>query len=298
MYSRIATLLLAASSFAIASAHEATTPEPSAPDQIRVVSLNIRLDHRGDGENRWSKRRATVAEYLAAESDVAGLQEVLPNQWEHLRADLPDFDGLFRVRHANPDARDEACPIIWRRDRFSKIDGGTYWLSETPDQPGSQSWDSSLPRIVTWVNLRDLETDTVWHFSNLHYDHRSAQAREQSSRLIATKTADLRGPVVVLGDFNAGIDAPPVRLLIDEHGFADTAGLKADKLPGTFNGWRPEGPFPHIDFILIHGPVEISSAAVAPRVRTPSGGWISDHFPVATTLRFLPTSPPHRDRTP
>jgi len=33
---------------------------------------------------------------------------------------------------------------------------GTFWLSETPEKVGSKGWDAALPRIMTWVKLKDL----------------------------------------------------------------------------------------------------------------------------------------------
>ena len=41
----------------------------------------------------------------------------------------------------------------------TRLFAGNFWLSDTPDVVGSRGWDAKLPRIVTWVELRDLKND-------------------------------------------------------------------------------------------------------------------------------------------
>lgn len=272
-----------------AAAGPVASPEVADEAAIRFATFNIRYDNPRDGRNRWIHRRETSARFIREMTDIAGLQEVLPSQWQHLRDDLPDFDGEFRVRRADPDANDEACPILWRRGRFERVDGGTFWLSDTPESPGSSTWGNNLPRIATWVDLRDRRTDKVWHVINIHFDHATPEARVRSAQLLAERSGGREGLLVLLGDFNAGINSLPMRHLIEEGGFADTSS--DDEYPGTANGWREDGPFHHIDFILTRGPLRIVERAEVHRWRTPGGGWISDHFPVAASLAADDASP-------
>jgi endonuclease/exonuclease/phosphatase family metal-dependent hydrolase len=56
----------------------------------RVASFNIRTSRGRDGRNRWRRRRETcLAAIRGFAADVAGLQEVRPDQLEDLRRAFP-----------------------------------------------------------------------------------------------------------------------------------------------------------------------------------------------------------------
>ena len=67
--------------------------------------------------------------------------------------------------------------LYYKKDRFALLAEGHFWLSETPETPGSKSWDSSLPRMVTWVKLQDRQQPSSKPilFLNTHFDHRGPQ---------------------------------------------------------------------------------------------------------------------------
>src|SRR5687767_3123161 len=53
--------------------------------QLKVMSYNIRLDVKSDGENQWDKRKERVAAQMNFyEADFIGAQEVLHHQLEYL----------------------------------------------------------------------------------------------------------------------------------------------------------------------------------------------------------------------
>lgn len=79
--------------------------------------------------------------------------------------------------------------LYYREDRFESLDSGYFWLSETPDQVGSKGWDAALPRIATWVKLRDRkfpEASPIL-FLNTHLDHKGRKARAESASLFRAK---------------------------------------------------------------------------------------------------------------
>lgn len=255
-----------------------------AAEQARfpVLSFNIRYANPGDGPNRWENRRDTVAASIAAHASIAGLQEVLSNQLAELQTRLPGWGCLSRTREAR-DGRGEACPILWKKEEIEKLDGGTFWLSETPEEPGSISWESSLPRICTWGRFRHRASGCQFHFHNVHLDHKSARAREMGAVLIAQRLAKVDGPAIVLGDFNSPPDSPPLRTFTKEAGWQRLDATAADGAgPGTFNGWQENRDAPAIDHILLRGFNAISPVVL--RQRTPSGGWASDHFAVKAEI--------------
>ena len=126
---------------------------------LRVMSFNIRLGVANDGENRWDLRKDLVVKTIRDYNpDLLGLQEVFPMQEEYLRKNFPDYLYYGRSRLVNP-KDGEACSVMFRKERFEAIKKTTFWLSETENEPGSKSWDSSLPRIANIVHLQDKQAD-------------------------------------------------------------------------------------------------------------------------------------------
>ena len=74
---------------------------------------------------------------------------------------------------------------MYRKDRFELLGKRTFWLSETPNEPESKSWDSSLPRIANWTRLKDRRSNgEELVLVNVHFDHRGKESREQAAKLI------------------------------------------------------------------------------------------------------------------
>ena len=131
--------------------------EPSVvkPGDIRVMSFNIRYGTAPDGENHWDKRKEFLLETIRAfNPDLLGTQETLGFQRDYLAKHLPEHD-VFGVGRDDGKDKGEMMAVYWRKERFKKQDGGHFWLSETPDEAGSQGWDAMFPRLVTWVKLTD-----------------------------------------------------------------------------------------------------------------------------------------------
>ena len=106
-------------------------------DRYGAMTYNIRLDIASDGDNAWPHRRAALTSLIAYYApDLVGMQEVLSPQKQEVEADLP---GYVFVGAARDDGRDkgEFSPLGFRRDRFALVASGTFWLSPTPDVPGS-----------------------------------------------------------------------------------------------------------------------------------------------------------------
>ena len=75
-------------------------------------------------------------------------QEVLPHVAKWLKENLNEYYVIGCGRGAN--LRDEQMSIAYRRDRINLISMKTWWLSQTPDVPGSRYEEqSSCPRTAT-----------------------------------------------------------------------------------------------------------------------------------------------------
>ncbi|MDF1850239.1 MAG: endonuclease/exonuclease/phosphatase family protein [Verrucomicrobiales bacterium] len=261
----------------------------SEAEELSAMSFNIRYGKAKDGDNAWPHRKELVAETIQRFSpDLLGLQESLDFQVDFLAKQLPEFEVYSVPR--TPDGG-ESCAIFFRKSRFEKLDEGTFWLSETPDQVASKSWDSSLPRIVSWVRLQDRKNDRELFFANTHFDHRGTIAREMSAKLIRKRLPELAGstPFLLTGDFNCIDGSPPQEALLGDDGkFLDTyreihPEIAAGK-EGTFTGFQATDNGKRIDWILCSPGFTIESAAID-RFRK-NGRVPSDHYPVTTVLRF------------
>ena len=194
-------------------------------EAVRVMSFNIRYGTAKDGDNHWDHRREFLLETIRGfNPDLLGTQETLKFQRDWLAEQLDGYAVLGVGRNDGVDDG-EMMALYYRRGRFELLDSGHFWLSETPDVVGSKSWDSSLPRMVTWVRLQDRRQSDgrPLLFLNTHFDHMGRTAREESSRLLRRKAATLgaESSIVVTGDFNAAADSEPyVALFSDSEGAA------------------------------------------------------------------------------
>ena len=117
-------------------------------EAVKVGSYNIRQSHADKGSpNAWDERKADlVALVKRLDLDVCGLQEVNPSQFKYLREALDDYE--FVGEHRNADRKSgDASHVFYRKSRFEAEKSGTFWLSETPDVPGSKGWGAGCPRV-------------------------------------------------------------------------------------------------------------------------------------------------------
>lgn len=196
----------------VSLAQDATTPAVNA-EPIKVMSFNIRNGKAKDGENHWEKRDDLVAETIRMfDPDLLGTQEVYDFQGKYLHESLPEY-GFHEVGRNDGKTEGEYVPIMYKKDRFQVSDSGHFWLSETPNIPGSMSWDTSLTRMASWIQLSDLKNDGAKiMFVNTHFDHRGKIARLESMRLIRKRAEEYMAkgiPFIIVGDFNTTEDRQP-----------------------------------------------------------------------------------------
>jgi len=261
---------------------------------VRVMSLNIRYGTARDGNNAWPRRREAVFGVVRSfEPDLLGTQETLAFQRDELLAAFPTFAAVAAGRDDGREAGEMAA-VFYDRDHFEPLDSGHLWLSETPEVPGSHGWDAALPRIATWVKLRDrtVPQDAPVLVLNAHFDHVGERARLESARLIRRSLANLGAGcrLVVTGDFNAAEASPPYAALFADDAAApkllDTLRAAVPRSTGpeaTFNGFDPTNTAGgRIDWIGCSPDWRVIAASIDRTVvagRTPS-----DHWPVTATL--------------
>lgn len=288
-----------------ASPQQSTRPKSSdtsgSAETIRVMTFNIRYGTAKDGENAWPHRRKMVFDVIRDhQPDIVGMQEVLEGQRRELLSRLPDYESLGAGRFDGL-LRGEFSPIFYRKQRFEVLEQGQFWLSDTPEVPGSKSWGNGITRICTWARMRDRETDKSFYFYNTHLDHRSRPSQQRSAELIAQRIADRKhqdDPVLLTGDFNAGEDTSTIRFIKGEIEKAFVATETPPPSPklrdsfrvmhkeatdvGTFNSFRGESSKAKIDYVFVSSEIKVLSAEIIHD--NDEGRYPSDHFPVKATI--------------
>lgn len=260
--------------------------------EVRVLTFNIRYGTARDKASYWPARRELVFEVIrGGDYDFVGLQEALRFQLDEIEQAVP---GYTEVGVGRDDGRiaGEYSAILVRTDRWAIDQAGTFWLSDTPEIPGSKTWGNRIPRIVTWIRAIHKGTGKSLFLFNTHFDHQSARARELSARLLRQRIVGRvpQDPVIVTGDMNADESEAPVRILKGDAGdgqlrLLDTYRVKMPAGPaGTFHGFTGTDDGRKIDYVLCSPDFEVRDAAIIRYHRGPR--YPSDHFPVSATLRF------------
>lgn len=245
---------------------------------MRIMSYNLRMDTPHDGEMAWPHREPAVKwVWEEIDADIVGIQEGLPHQVAALDAWFPRYARVGRGRNA--DGSGECVAIYYKRDRWTLKETGDFWLSDTPEVPGSRTWGNNIPRIATWARLTDRD-GVDWFILNTHLDHQSEEARvrgaEQIVRFLAERVQEAEH-VVVTGDFNAQPDTEPMARFLAA-GLSDCLAASGE---GTFHGYTGT-PRARIDYILAGEGVECRAARVV--MDKPFDLWPSDHFPIYADL--------------
>lgn len=249
---------------------------------LRLLSLNIRFGTASDGPDHWRYRSAGVLNLLTRLSpDVVGLQEVLHFQLGQIEAALDGY-GAIGVGREDGAAEGEYCPILYATNRLQLADFGTFWLSDTPDVPGSNHWGDSNVRICTWALFRPRIGGEDFYCFNTHLAVSSQLARENGVELILSRVDQKRGATVIMGDFNAGESNKAVEMM-RKGGFRDSFRvISPEGEAGTFNGFQESFLDEKIDYIWASEDWSVTDARIL-REKV-NGRWVSDHAAVTATL--------------
>ena len=91
--------------------------------------------------------------------DIMGLQECTHEWMAYLSEKFSAEYGIIgEGRDGTHTSEDQFNPILYRKDKFTLIDSGTRWLSETPEVKYSVSYDSACRRIASWAMLEQLSS--------------------------------------------------------------------------------------------------------------------------------------------
>ena len=289
----------------------------SAGDEpIHVLSINVRYSTANDGENKWANRREFMTDIIIEGLyDFIGTQETLIhpdpdfNQATYIASRLPTYGFFGRSRESNPE-EGEAMMLYYNKARWriDDRDQGTFWLSDTPDVPGSKTDPmAGCPRTVVFALFHERYPDGLRsgrptgrkiYVYNTHFDHLSEEARQRGAKLLMQRIADRQSrnvPVILIGDMNCGEQSPAIQFIkgsplrLDDQDWdapyrlVDTFRVVHPDVVdvGTFHGFRAAGR-EKIDYIFISPELRTLSADI---IRTQRNGrYPTDHFPVAAVV--------------
>lgn len=244
---------------------------------FRIITFNIRYatPQPVPGEAPWATRCPKLANQLRFL--VAGhpatflcLQEALANQVSDIKGELGGSWGYIGVGRDDGVAEGEFSPVFYDADVWTCERSKTYWLSQTPELPGSRGWDAVLPRIVTMGLFRHRQTAARVVVLSTHFDHRGIKAREESASLILRLTDAWVGkssdedrshqgkpPVFLGGDFNSTpSDKAYLTMTAPKTGMTDISTLiPKERRYGnelTYSSFGENGEVPkRIDFLFV-----------------------------------------------
>lgn len=247
---------------------------------VNAMTFNIRYDTLDDGANCFEGRKAFIKKFLDREKpDVIGFQEVLPHVRAWLCDNLPDYTVLGMGR--NNDYSGESVSIAYRKDRFDLVKFDQFWLSDTPDVPGSRYMldQSPCPRISVQATLVSRKEGKLFTFANTHLDHVGVYARLCGASLLMTKLlSENKYPFILTGDFNALPDEASIKEIRSIKGVHDlTASIKET----TYHGYGKEKDY-KIDYIFSNKTAVKGSLTVHKDQK--GDVWLSDHYPISVTV--------------
>ena len=161
--------------------------------ELNIMTFNIRYNTAADSLNAWPYRKDKVAsQVLFHEAHILGVQEALHDQVVDLQQRLPQYK-YAGVGRDDGKEKGEYSAIFYDTTRLQVLQTKTFWLSETPEVPGSKSWDAAITRIVTWIKFRDKKTKKIFFAFNTHFDHIGQVARRESAKILLQKVKEIAG---------------------------------------------------------------------------------------------------------
>jgi endonuclease/exonuclease/phosphatase family metal-dependent hydrolase len=263
------------------------------PHELKVITFNIRFDNPGDAPNDWKNRIPVVRDYLNAElPDIMGVQEALYHQNEDILEMLPGYAYLGTGRDDGKRSG-EFSPIFYNTGKLEVVGHSQFWLSETPDVPGSIGWEAILPRVVTWARFKHIDSQNEFYVFNTHYSHVSDLARKMSMEFMSEKIQEIAGdePVIVTGDFNitkgSELYNHMVNHLKEQNNLNNAELIALNIVPpvdNTFNGYRDDVNPRVIDYIFVNHHFDVKKYAVDTYKQ--DSLFVSDHWPVRVSLQL------------
>lgn len=185
----------------------------------KICNYNIRY-YNGSGNSAidWPNRKEKVFEMIRRHKmDVCGIEEVTKYQSPDFISTLTEYEyigyGRDNGKENSAGAAGEQTGIIYKKDRYIKLDQGRFFLSSTPYKVSKVS-NSDFNRLVTWVRLKDRMSDDEFFFFSTHFNHNytpdKVVVRTKQAEIAILVVPMIAGdvPYFFVGDFNCEITEP------------------------------------------------------------------------------------------
>ena len=298
-------------------------PECNGQSEVKVMCYNIFYLTQHDSYP-IADRRSKVIDLIDSCVDdgvgVIGLQEVT-SVWYSYLSDYVNgsnmswsgygrYGGTFGgFGTGTNDSGDSFNLILFDTTKYTKVDEGHFWLSDTPDQMSAFYMVAFNYRVVNWVRLRDKTTGEEFFFVNSHLEQTQSTAvtnrwgytldassgvtaRIRQAQLLCDRMAAVSGglPVIILGDWNSygGTDGYST---IISNGYQDLRIIAPDaEQCGGYNAWNRTDParFAKGDHIVVSEGCSATMVQVLDEedVDAVTGYHISDHCPLVAVIRY------------
>ena len=259
--------------------------------EIKIMSFNIRTyTTETDPQNNWENRQSACIELIKDQRpSIIGFQEAQYTlQWKVVKDALADdYDGYGVNRtDGSESGNGEVMGILYNKKTIKKIDGGTFWLSETPETP-SKGFGATYARNATWGIFEHIPTGVKFYYINTHLDHQVANAQIEGMKLIASYFNNYKDtyPLFLTGDLN--IKSDNVALDVIEDFMYNTRDAAPDVLTDyntTFNGYKTNKNS-IIDHIYCSKEMEVVEYHTINRTYN-NVTFVSDHYPIYAIIKL------------
>ena len=263
---------------------EVAIREIYSENEVRVMSYNLRcLNPLDVCKKSWFYRANLIVKSIEDEQPgIIGFQEATKWQYNYMCDAMKSYDSIITYRDETFNS--EGCPVFFRKDLYTLIDKGSFWLSETPETM-SKDWDAACYRICSYAILKDNATKKEFVVFNTHLDHVSDTARINGIQVVLEKISEFGSlPAILMGDFNATENSETYKSATAN--FLDVKYQTENTMTScTYQNYGKELDRDCIDYVMISKEgFKVNSYRVVNE--TYDGVYTSDHFPLSVSLSF------------
>lgn len=250
----------------------------------KAMTFNLLYGGHDNEPTALENRKPKILELIQKEQpDLIGCQEALGSMRRWMDRNLNGTYAMVGCGRSEG-CHGESVPVFYKKSRFALLSLETFWLSETPDVPGSKLADAGqdCPRLAHILRLMDLETQQRIRFVNTHLDCGASRAREWELNCLEERIGKISPDelFIMTGDFNFRPEEAPMRSFLER---MKPMGVRdvAEAAGGTLHDFGRCNPPIKIDYIFSNG--EAGSVRIVPDEH-PDGVWYSDHYAVCAEL--------------
>lgn len=252
---------------------------------ITVMTFNLRYDKPDPGIQQWGKRFTAIASLIQHyQPDLLGTQEGKIHQLVDLQSLLPEYQYIGGDRTGTGNG--EHCAIFYKPQVLKLQETRDFYLSDTPEIPGSITWGNRLPRMATWGTFTINNYPISITIVNTHLDHENVKARDLGAALVNVKLTQFSAEnyLLLTGDFNTSPHNTARTIFANNPQIQDSLGSIPLEKQKTFHNFTGSA-WDAIDTIYCDRRFQIQQVIIDDQQW--EGLWPSDHFPVIAKISVL-----------